>query len=63
MTKYIVEHHPNDAKPVFCQSAEEAIATAESIDGVAWMKYTKYLKNGCPSVFWKRYNNGRWESR
>lgn len=58
---FIVERHPNDSRPIKCQSAEEAIATAERIGGVAWMKNHRHEPNGCPVTSWKRYTDGIWE--
>lgn len=63
MTRYLVERKPNDSSPILCDTEQEAINTANEVNGTAWRKVTRYSKNGCPITSWARYIGRTWECR
>lgn len=63
MITYLVERKPNDSSPILCNTEKEAIETANAMNGTAWRKATRYLKDGCPITSWARYIGGTWEYR
>ena len=63
MTTYLVERKPNDSSPILCDTEKEAIDTANAVNGTAWRKTTRYLKNGCPCTSGELYIGRTWQYR
>ena len=63
MTTYLVERKPNDSSPILCKTEQEAIDTANTVNGTAWRKTTRHSKSGCPITSWARYIGKTWEYR